>query len=52
MLLAALYAMCLVVGFLCGSTGVGGVLIPPLLVLLSGLETHHSHGHVLAAMFF
>lgn len=52
MLLAALYAMCLVVGFLCGSTGVGGVLIPPLLVLLSGLETHTAMGTSLAAMFF
>ncbi len=40
MLLAVLYAFCLAVGFLTGATGVGGVLVPPALVLLSGLETH------------
>ena len=37
MLLAVLYAFCLAVGFLTGATGVGGVLVPPALVLLSGL---------------
>ena len=52
MLLAVLYAFCLAVGFLTGATGVGGVLVPPALVLLSGLETHTAMGTSLAAMFF
>lgn len=38
--LLALYGICLFVGLLVGGTGMGGILIPPALVLLSGLTTH------------
>ncbi|MBQ9537095.1 MAG: sulfite exporter TauE/SafE family protein [Desulfovibrionaceae bacterium] len=47
--LIALYVICLVVGLLVGSTGMGGILIPPALVLLSGLETHVAMGTTLAS---
>ena len=44
-----LYLICLIVGILVGSTGMGGILIPPSLVLLSGLETHVAMGTTLAS---
>ena len=44
-----LYGICLVVGFLVGGTGMGGILIPPSLVLLSGLETHAAMATTLAS---
>lgn len=52
MLLVALYVISLGIGFLGGATGVGGILIPPVLVLLSGHEAHTAMGTSLAAMFF
>lgn len=51
MLLAVLYAVCLTVGFLVGLAGVGGILIPPALILLSGLEAHTAMGTALASFF-
>ena len=45
----ALYVICLTVGFLVGVTGVGGILIPPALILLSGLEAHTAMGTALAS---
>ena len=47
--LTALYLICLLVGLLVGGTGMGGILIPPALVLLSGLETHVAMGTTLAS---
>ena len=44
-----LYLICLIVGILVGGTGMGGILIPPSLVLLSGLETHAAMGTTLAS---
>lgn len=44
-----LYLICLVVGFLVGGTGMGGILIPPALVLASGLDTHTAMGTTLAS---
>ena len=49
MLLVALYGTCLVVGILVGLAGVGGILIPPALILLSGLEPHAAMGTALAS---
>lgn len=49
MVLAALYITCLSVGFLVGVTGVGGILIPPALILLSGLDAHTAMGTALAS---
>lgn len=46
----ALYAVCLVVGILVGLAGVGGILIPPALVLLSGLDAHTAMGTALASL--
>lgn len=51
MLLAALYATCLIVGVLVGLAGVGGILVPPALILLSGLEPHEAMGTALASFF-
>lgn len=41
--------VCLVVGVLVGCSGVGGILIPPALVLWSGYETHVAMGTALAS---
>jgi uncharacterized membrane protein YfcA len=49
MLLAVLCVTGLVVGLLVGLTGVGGILIPPALILLSGLEPHEAMGTALAS---
>ena len=49
MMIAVLYATCLLVGFLVGITGVGGILIPPALILFSGQETHMAMGTALAS---
>lgn len=49
MLLTALWATCLLVGILVGLAGVGGILIPPALILLSGLEPHEAMGTALAS---
>lgn len=43
---------CLVVGFLCGSTGVGGIIMIPALTLLAGLDTHTAMATALASFFF
>ena len=49
MLLAVLCVTGLSVGLLVGLTGVGGILIPPALILLSGLEPHEAMGTALAS---
>ena len=49
-MLLALYAVCLVVGVLVGLAGVGGILIPPALILLSRLEAHTAMGTALASL--
>ena len=49
MQIVVLYAICLLVGFLVGGTGMGGILIPPSLVLLSELSTHAAMGTTLAS---
>ena len=49
MLLAVLCVTGLAVGLLVGLTGVGGILIPPALILLSGLEPHEAMGTALAS---
>ena len=49
-MLIALYAVCLVVGVLVGLAGVGGILIPPALILLSGLDAHTAMGTALASL--
>ena len=49
MLLVVLCATCLLVGILVGLTGVGGILVPPALILLSGLEPHEAMGTALAS---
>ncbi|MCR5814331.1 MAG: sulfite exporter TauE/SafE family protein [Desulfovibrio sp.] len=49
MALLALYTICLAVGILVGGTGMGGILIPPALVLLSGLKTHAAMATTLAS---
>ena len=51
MLLIALGAVCLLVGILVGLTGVGGILVPPGLILLSGLEPHEAMGTALASFW-
>ena len=45
----ALCGICLFVGLLVGGTGMGGILVPPALVLLSGLKTHVAMGTTLAS---
>ena len=49
MLLAVLCVTGLSVGLRVGLTGVGGILIPPALILLSGLEPHEAMGTALAS---
>lgn len=49
MLMIVLYLVSLLVGFLVGITGVGGILIPPALILFSGQETHMAMGTALAS---
>ena len=41
--------VCLVVGAIVGCSGVGGILVPPALVLWSGYETHMAMGTTLAS---
>lgn len=52
MLFAAMIGICFLIGIMTGVTGVGGILIPPLLVFMSGLETHVAMGTSLAVMIF
>lgn len=47
----AIAAVCFLVGFLGAVTGVGGVLIPPVLMFAGGLETHAAMGTALASFF-
>lgn len=47
----AIAAVCFLVGFLGAVTGVGGVLIPPVLMFAGGLETHVAMGTALASFF-
>ncbi|MDD4701369.1 MAG: sulfite exporter TauE/SafE family protein [Desulfovibrio sp.] len=44
-----LYTVSMLVGFLVGITGVGGILIPPALILFSGQEVHMAMGTALAS---
>ncbi len=44
--------ICLVVGFLCGGTGVGGIMLIPALTLLTDLDTHTAMATALASFFF
>ena len=41
--------VCLLGGFLVGLAGVGGILVPPVLILMSGLEPHTAMGTALAS---
>lgn len=41
--------VCLLVSFLVGLAGVGGILVPPVLILMSGLEPHTAMGTALAS---
>lgn len=45
----AIMAVCFLVGFLGAVTGVGGVLIPPVLMFAGGMETHVAMGTALAS---
>lgn len=47
----AIAAVCFLVGFLGAVTGVGGVLIPPVLMFADGMETHVAMGTALASFF-
>ena len=47
----AIAAVCFLVGFLGAVTGVGGVLIPPVLMFAGGMETHVAMGTALASFF-
>ena len=49
-MLLTLYAVRLTVGVLVGLAGVGGILIPPALILLSELEAHTAMGTALASL--
>ncbi len=49
MVIIVLSLVSLLVGFLVGITGVGGILIPPALILFSGQETHMAIGTALAS---
>lgn len=40
------------VGFLCGSTGVGGIILVPALTFFSGLDTHTAMATALASFIF
>lgn len=42
----------LIVGVLCGATGVGGVLLIPALMFFGGLTTHQAMATALASFFF
>ena len=42
----------LFVGFLCGSTGVGGIILVPALTFFAGLDTHTAMGTALASFIF
>ena len=44
-----MYYTFLVVGLLVGMTGVGGILVPPALILMSGMEAHTAMGTALAS---
>lgn len=50
--IAALILVCLVVGFLVGSTGVGGIILIPALTILAGLDTHTAMATALASFIF
>lgn len=52
LLTLALILVCLVVGFLVGSTGVGGIILIPALTLLAGLDTHTAMATALASFIF
>ena len=49
MALFCLYGICLLVGVLVGGTGMGGILIPPALMLLGGLAPHTAMATTLAS---
>jgi len=45
-------SLLVVVGFLTGTTGIGGILIPPILEMVMGVETHVAMGTGLFAFLF
>ncbi|HJA77081.1 MAG TPA: sulfite exporter TauE/SafE family protein [Candidatus Desulfovibrio gallistercoris] len=47
----AITAVCFLVGFLGAVTGVGGVIVPPILMFAGGLETHVAMGTALLSFF-
>lgn len=50
--MVALLVVSLVVGFLVGSTGVGGIILIPALTMLAGLDTHTAMATALASFIF
>lgn len=52
MMLFVLLLVSLIVGFLCGSTGVGGIILVPALTLLAGMDTHTAMATSLASFVF
>lgn len=47
-----LLVVCIAVGFLVGSTGVGGIILIPALTILAGLDTHTAMATALASFIF
>ncbi len=47
-----LLCITILVGIICGASGVGGVLLIPALMLFGGLETHQAMGTTLFSFFF
>ena len=48
-MLISILLVCLLVGVLVGATGIGGILMPPALMLLGGVEAHQAMGTALAS---
>ncbi len=48
-MLIPILLVCLLVGVLVGATGIGGILMPPALMLLGGVEAHQAMGTALAS---
>ena len=48
-MLISILLVCLLVGVLVGATGIGGILMPPALMLLGGVEAHQAMGTSLAS---
>ena len=46
-MLISILLVCLLVGVLVGATGIGGILMPPALMLLGGVEAHQAMSEVI-----